>query len=611
MATRKQRSQDRYDHILPFLDEVADQYYSGDRDKGFRHWAFATIFTVGHDIQDTDVIEATAIDGTDDFEIDGWYLPEADDDSVVNLFQSKHRVPGTTMGPAEIAAFLNAPNRIFNAEEVANCRNEETKELHEQLMRMLRSSPLGCSINLVWVTSGTLSPTSRKHAEEHSSWSITVEVDGNPIEVKVTLECLDIADLYQRHTTQQESDDITKKCDVEFQLEPGTYHETGTNTYRTLSMMAPVKLIIDAFRLHSFRIFRLNPRGPLGNKVNGEIKRTLLDPTDRQRFHLLNNGITAICLSWKLEVFNNKPKLIVRDFQIINGCQTTVTLWDARAVVQNDPNVMVTVKLIECPEHFSEQIASSTNTQAALKAEDFTSNEQVQIRLQKEFSSMNPPWFYQIKRGEWSKMLGGQYEKQKYRDPEGGYRKLTSKEVAQAVMAFAGFPGEAKDKIRDFLNKRTLPTIAREGSFSYERIYTESLTAKQLLLPAVIQRKVWKQVAEDKENEDWLEYARYSIVWLIGDILRDNYGMGYSYLFPAVRSETIAVEIDNWFKPIYDISVAAIRTARQAADTRGEYRGHREFFRTPSNYRAIESNLASALQMARTFGNPTAGLPVQ
>ena len=286
-----------------------------------------------------------------------------------------------------------------------------------------------------------------------------------------------------------------------------------------------------------------------------------------------------------------------------------MTLWDARAAIQDDQNVLVTLKLTECPEHFANTIASATNTQAALKAEDFTSNEPVQIRLQTEFGAINPPWFYQVKRGEWSKMLGGQYEKEKYRDPGGGYRRLTSKEVAQATVAFAGFPGEAKDKIRNFLNKETLSVIAREGSFSYDRIYTERLSARQLLLPAVIQRKVWKQVAEDKENEGWLEYARFHIIWLIGDVLRDSYGSEHSFLFPAGRSETIAAEIDNWFRPIYNVAVAAIRNARQNSESRGEYSGHREFFRTASNYRAIESNRASALQMAKDFGDPTEGIP--
>ena len=608
MTTRKRLSQDRYDRILPFIDEAAQQYYNGNRDKGFRHWAFATIFTA-YDPQGTDIVEYTAIDGPDDFEIDGQFIPESDDDSVVNLFQSKHRQPGTTMGSAEIAPFLNAPGRVLNANEVVRSRNEETKELHDRLMRMIRESKFGCTINLVWVTSGTLSQQARRHAEENRVKTLTIKVDGNSVEVEVTLECWDLADLHQQYFTQLEivSDDLPVKCDVEFQLEPLTYHETVASDYRTLSMTTPAKQIVEAFRRHSYKILRLNPRGPLGNKINRSIKRTLLDETNRQRFHLLNNGITAICASWEIEP---NYKLTVRDFQIINGCQTTVTLWDARATIQDDPNVLVTVKLAQCPEEFANEIASTTNTQAAMRAEDFISNEPIQIQLQTEFNAMNPPWFYQVKRGEWNKMLGGQHEREKYRDPEGGYRKLTSKEVAQAAVAFAGFPGEAKDKIRDFLNKETLSGIAREGSFSYERVYTESLSAKQLLLPAVIQRKVWRQVAEDKEQEDWLEYARFHIVWLIGDILRDNYGIEHSFLFPAARAETVAVEIDNWFHAIYHVAVAAIRTTREAAESRSQYRGHREFFRTPSNYRAIESNQVSALQMAKNFGDPTVNLPV-
>ncbi len=605
MVSKKQQQQDWYDQVLPFIDEAAEQYYRGNQDKGFLHWAFATIFTVGHDIQDTDIVECTAIDGPDDFEIDGRYIPELDDDAVVNLVQSKHRRAGTTIGVAEIAPFMESVNRILNPNEVVGSRNEETKDLHDRLIKMLKESNYGCTINLVWVTSGNLSPQSRKYAEEKGSWTVTKEIDGSAFEVKVTLECWDLARLYQQHITQRDSDDMLTTCDVEFQLEPSAYHQT-TNIYPTLSMTTPVRQVVEAFRKHGYKLFRLNPRGPLGNRINANIKRTLTDPTDRQRFHLLNNGITAICDSWKLE--NNK--LMVKNFQIVNGCQTTVTIWDARAAVQHDPDVLVTVKLTECPQHFAQAIADKTNTQASMRAEDFISNEAIQIRLQNEFNEIDPPWFYQIKRGEWSKMLGGQHEKEKYRDPTEGFRKLTSKEVAQAAVAFAGFPGEAKDKIRDFLNKADdLSPISRESPLSYHRIYTQSLNAKQLLLPAVVQRKVWKRVAEDKEHDDWLEYARFHIVWLIGDILREHYRLGQSFLFSTAHSESIVAVIDHSFQPIYDISVAAIRSARQTTEDRGEYRGHREFFRTPANYRAIESNLTSALQMAKTFGDPTAGLP--
>ena len=159
MTSRRQQSQDQYDHILPFIEEAANDYYGANLDRGFRHWAFATIFAVGHDIGGNDIVDYTAIDGSDDFEIDGYFIPESDYDSVVHLFQSKHRQPRTTMGPAELAKFLQAPNRIFSFNEVAASRNEETKALHDRLMGMLAAHSQGCSINLVWVTS---SPTTLK-----------------------------------------------------------------------------------------------------------------------------------------------------------------------------------------------------------------------------------------------------------------------------------------------------------------------------------------------------------------------------------------------------------------------------------------------------------------
>ena len=179
----------------------------------------------------------------------------------------------------------------------------------------------------------------------------------------------------------------------------------------------------------------------MANKVNNSIKRTLNDEIDRRRFHLLNNGITAICDGWRLE----DHRLYVQNFQIINGCQTTVTLWNQRAVLQADPNVLISVKLTECPDHFAETIAKTTNNQSALRAEDFISNDSVQIRLQREFKAMRPAWFYQIKRGEWGKIID-RSERESYREGNRSFRQLNSKDVAQAVVAFAGYPGEAKDK---------------------------------------------------------------------------------------------------------------------------------------------------------------------
>ena len=603
MTSQRQQRQDHYDHILPFIKEVADEYYGGNLDRGFRHWAFSTIF-VGHEISDNEIVDYTAIDGSDDFEIDGYFIPESDDDFVVHLFQSKHRQPSTTMGPAELAKFLQAPNRILNANEVAASHNEETKALHDRLVeKLLARSDTPCSINLVWATGGTMSAMARRNAEENSSRIITATVNGNPIEISVSLQCWDLPALRKQHDDQRDSEDDTANTDVNLILEPGTYHWTDAQ-YRTLSMTVPVKHIIDVFAKHSYRIFQLNLRGPLGNKVNTSIKNTLLDEIKRKQFHLLNNGITATCDAWQL----NDGELDAKGFQIINGCQTTVTLWDARAVVQNDPDVFITVKLIECPRNFAPTIADTTNRQTALRAEDFTSIEDVQNRLQQEFARLSPQWFYQVKRGQWSKMMSGS-EREVYRDPEGGFRQLNSKDVAQAVVSFAGFPGEAKDKIRNFLNKEIVSSLAKESEFSYNQIYNEDASATQLLLPALIQRRVKKQVNVDKSEEPWLDYARFHIVWLIGDILRNHYDLSGGYLFPANGASVLSASLEEWFDDIYNVAVVAIKSTLDSSRESGQFSGYREFFRSAGNYRAIESNRQSALRLASNFGDPMAKLP--
>ena len=325
MATKKQIAQDQYDELLPLMQDAANQYYAGNLDRGFRHWSFALIFG-SYGVQDTDVPDATKIDGADDFEIDGWLIPDPDEYSDVILFQSKHRQPGTTMGPRELAAFLNAPDRILSQNQVANATNEETKELHDQIIRLLTLDDRRCTLNLIWVTSGNLSAAARRVAEENSYKSLTTQIGNTTYEFGVTLDCWDLQRLYQEYKTQFESGapDLPP-CDVELQLLPESYHQVASNAEdRTLSMTIPVSLIIEAFRAHKYSLFRLNPRGPLGNGINRKMSETLKDESRKRRFHLFNNGITAICDEWHLD--QQTHLLVVRNLQVVNGCQTTVTL---------------------------------------------------------------------------------------------------------------------------------------------------------------------------------------------------------------------------------------------------------------------------------------------
>ena len=597
----KQSAKEWYQRIADLVDEYATRYYRGDQNAGFRHWAFNEVFTE-QDLSDTEIMDKTRIDGQDDFEIDGYHVEESQEGKTIHLFQSKHWAPGTNVPDDKLKVFRSAPEALLNAKLVAECRNEETKVLHEQLVRLI---PQEYSLRLVWVTSGTLSPRARKYAEEIAAGKQGVQIGSKYYEFDVVFEALDLRDLVALFEAHLQSGE-TVEPKAEFKVEEA--HEVPGD-YKTLCATIRAAEIIRIFDQNKFSIFRLNPRGPLGNKVNKEIRQSLQDPTLRRMFHLLNNGITAICDHY----VKRGHTVEASNFLIVNGCQTTVTLHSERIRIKDEPGVLIDLKLVECPENIHRYIAKSTNTQTPLRAEDFVSTDPVQVDLQKQFDKLPRPWFYQIKRGEWARMVA-KAEKERYRE-DGSFRWLKSIDVAQAVVAFLGFPGEAKDKIRAFF-REGLSSDSEEEELQYKNVYGEGVKAIQLLLPALLLERIGRAVKENQEDVqlqaagpmDWLEYARFHLLWLFGEMIRTKRQAGERRLLGTEVTASLIETIDQWFDTLYPISRETVRSAVEESKRSHAYKGHREFFRSTSNYQLIVGRLPTALEFARRLGSDALGL---
>jgi hypothetical protein len=180
-----------YERIQPYVEQYARQYYGGALEHGFRHWAFQERF-LEHHLSDTDIVDKTEIDGSDDFEIDGYFIEETEEEKAVHLFQCKYRNPGTALGSKELSAFLDSPTKLLDPRMVASCHNAETKNLHDQLIKLI---PQGCFIDLTWATNGRLSQQARLYAQSNALRSMTFQIGGTSYDCTVSLEALDIGDL--------------------------------------------------------------------------------------------------------------------------------------------------------------------------------------------------------------------------------------------------------------------------------------------------------------------------------------------------------------------------------------------------------------------------------
>lgn len=113
------------------------------------------------------------------------------------------------------------------------------------------------------------------------------------------------------------------------------------------------------------------------NKVNVEIKATLEDPVGQQRFAVLNNGVTLVAR--ELRVVKNR--FTVRDYQIVNGCQTSHVLFNLKGRLGDE--IFIPLKVVATTdEKIISSIIVATNRQTEVTADDLISRGKFQEQLE-------------------------------------------------------------------------------------------------------------------------------------------------------------------------------------------------------------------------------------
>lgn len=138
----------------------------------------------------------------------------------------------------------------------------------------------------------------------------------------------------------------------------------------------------------------------LRNKVNSKIRETATKENS-QFFWYFNNGITIICDSF-IPVNNpsRQPSVTLKNLQIINGCQTSTTIYDAfeKWELKEDSYVLVKIFSSNDPE-FINQITEATNSQTSIDDRDLLANDPLQDLIRRNFEPYG--YFYEHKRNQY------------------------------------------------------------------------------------------------------------------------------------------------------------------------------------------------------------------
>lgn len=105
---------------------------------------------------------------------------------------------------------------------------------------------------------------------------------------------------------------------------------------------------------------------------------------DSYLFWYLNNGITITCRNFSYNKGHSSPVLVMDDFQIVNGAQTSHSLLEATRLNPNaieDVVLMVRVYATE-RDDIAQRVAVATNSQAKIQGRDLRSNEPILKKIE-------------------------------------------------------------------------------------------------------------------------------------------------------------------------------------------------------------------------------------
>lgn len=144
------------------------------------------------------------------------------------------------------------------------------------------------------------------------------------------------------------------------------------------------KLLIDEQSDTIKTVFNDNVRAYQGDKpVNREIGKTIEDKAF-SLFTAMNNGITIIAK----EVIVTGKRITMKDYQIVNGCQTSHVLYHKRNVPGID-NLVLLVKLIASSDRdVRNSIILGANSQTAVTREQLIALSELQERIEAYYNAV-------------------------------------------------------------------------------------------------------------------------------------------------------------------------------------------------------------------------------
>lgn len=289
----------------------------------------------------------------------------------------------------------------------------------------------------------------------------------------------------------------------------------------------PGKLLFRIYEKYNARLLEKNVRAFLQSKtgVNRGIRETITKTPEM--FLAYNNGISGTAESLKTEPMGNGLYKVYEldDFQIVNGGQTTASIYSA---CKNNPSllekidVQVKITVVDRTESLDsvvDKISRYSNTQNRIQLADFSSNSPFHQKVEELSRSVwassktggekQTQWFYERARGQYADERNrSSISKFDNRYPKG--QKFSKLELARYENLWDLHPDQASKGNQASFRYFTMNLEAKNRKYVPDENYYKNLIAKIILYQTI------KKIV--KSNKDitayWINVIDYTFAYI-------------------------------------------------------------------------------------------------
>jgi hypothetical protein len=352
--------------------------------------------------------------------------------------------------------------------------------------------------------------------------------------LKRTVHIWDLPRLYRAQTSGQEREPIEVNFEKNFGgALPCLADPTNSGDYRAFLAIINGDVLARIYEEYGPRLLELNVRSFLQARgaVNKGIRETIhSEPT---RFLAYNNGISVTATDVRLVQLNGGGTGIawVKDLQIVNGGQTTASLYHVRRKDKVDVSkvhVQAKFSIVKADQvdQIVPRISFCANSQNKINAADFSANRPFHVQLEKlsrtvwaptgPNSSRQTRWYYERARGQYLDDKGRQAtaaSKREFGEIHPSNQKITKTDLAKFEHSWQQLPhkvsfGGEKNFREYMIRLDELEQVQRE-TYLPDQTWFQRMVAKAILF-----RRTEKIVQQEAFGGYRANIVAYSIAWL-------------------------------------------------------------------------------------------------